>query len=752
MHRSPTLCALLATTFLGAADAVPAPKPAVTLALPIHAPSNLYWRDGAPLAFASTVAAKTEVSADLTFSVLDYPRHEALHLTRTVAVTPGAATPVAWDLGALPDGYYTATLSTGDGASVSASFGVAPHTVRSAADALAAGSRIGLKMFYMGPASWAGNVDWDERAAVEATTGLGLQWTRALLQEGPSQLSTVELVTKFPMNAVLKVERFPAELYDSERYGPMAEWEAKNGKGAWTLKTLPKKEPYQAWLREQVAKIPREQKVFEVWNEAWDKLSPEDLATLCTWIGEVIRAERPDAHIGPNLLGNTSRYAYDAKVIAAGGMKLMDMVCLHPYGSSENRAWLREYKQWLKEQTGRDIPIYVTEYGAHSTPEGPAKQSEEQQARAVVTQTLNLYAEGVVAMTPHWMGQREQNRTYLEDWFGFYRLNQQPKPCLLALATCARLIDGSRYVGDLWYGPGVGAMLFESKGTYTLALYTKEGSRSLTIDGAGTGVQLIDQVGTPRQLAAGEKLTIEAGIDVQYLVGLPAAFAAQASTELHPGQWPDPKAATARATRSMPHLATPPVIDGQLNEWQDRLQIALINEKVAGDDASALAGAAWDEQNLYLALNARDNQILNTRPEPKMYQQDSLEIFISTEVRDSDPGYGPHDHQFIITPTTAAGTPFFGEVVERSAGTHAPVAGAHFAVISKKPGWNAEIAIPWSALKMAPPSVGTTLALDLRLNDADNSHERWKVDPLDSRIDTENPTRWAVLTCAAAAR
>jgi hypothetical protein len=87
-------------------------------------------------------------------------------------------------------------------------------------------------------------------------------------------------------------------------------------------------------------------------------------------------------------------------------------------------------------------------------------------------------------------------------------------------------------------------------------------------------------------------------------------------------------------------------------------------------------------------------------------------------------------------------------VIERSAGTHAPVAKARFAVECKGPGWSAEIAIPWSALKMTAPAVGTSLALDLRLNDADASHERWKVDPLDSRIDTENPTRWAVLTCA----
>ena len=63
------------------------------------------------------------------------------------------------------------------------------------------------------------------------------------------------MISKYPMNVVLKVERFPESLYDAEKYGPLKDWEAKYGRGAWTLKTLPKKEPYQSWLREQIQNI-----------------------------------------------------------------------------------------------------------------------------------------------------------------------------------------------------------------------------------------------------------------------------------------------------------------------------------------------------------------------------------------------------------------------------------------------------------------------------------------------------------------
>lgn len=736
-HRPIGFIALL----LIAAAAISAAEKPPAITFPLHDPNGVYWQ-GEGVVLGTSIAGGSPGEVDLDLVIRDYRQGEVLRRSQRAILAEGSQS-LAWDLGQLDDGYYEATL-TAAGATAKTAFAVAPRITRSAAEVREGGFRIGLKMWYLGPAWWRGNAEWDERAAVAATTGLGLQWTRALLQQ-TSHLDTVDLVTHYPMNAVLKVERFPASCYDEERYGPMAEWEAVNGKGVWGLKTLPRKEPYQAWLREQVARLPADQQVFEVWNEAWDKMSPEDLATLCIWISEAIHADRPQALIGPNLMGVTSRYGYDARVIDAGGMANMQMVCLHPYGSSENRAWMRDYQAWLRERLGRDVPIYVTEYGSHSCPEGPSQRSELDQARSVVTQTLCLYAEGVVAMTPHWMGQREENPTYHEDWFGYFRLDQTPKPCLVALAACARRIDGSRYLGDLWFGPGVGAMVFEKPEERCLVLYTKEGTRTLTIDEPAQDLRLIDMVGRTHDLVRSEgKVTVEVGPDPVYLVGIGDALAAQASTELRPERWADLRVEPERAVRHMPRVATLPVIDGEVKDWEGRLQISLVNPKVNGDDASGLAGVAWDERFLYLAIKARDNQILNTRPIPKVYQQDSLEIFLGSEVRDQDAGYGPTDRQFWMAPTTVDGVPLFARVAERSSGGLASIPGVAFAAVIAKPGWSAEAAIPWEALGIVP-EVGRRIALDLRLNDADTSHERWKVDPEDSRIDTENPTRWAVM-------
>lgn len=717
-----------------------------------HRPCNIFWL-GEDVRFEAKIKSRIAGEGKIAIEATDYFGRAVVQKDVTLSFQPNKLLPLPVELGKLGNSYYEVAIRTqvarGKGETVkgehSFCFGVAPKIERTAKEVREGGYRFGLKMSYLGKAWWHRDAQWDEREVLDATVNLGLQWTRVLMQQ-TAHLATAELLTSYPMNAILKVERFPKELYDGQRYGPLAEWEKKNGKGAWTLKTLPRKDAYQKWLREELKKIPPEQNVFEIWNEAWDKMSPEDLATLCQWISEAILKERPDAVIGPNLKGSISAYEYDARVIRAGGMKGMKMVALHPYAGSENRDWLRKYRRWLREQLGRDIEIYVTEYGSHSTPEGPAKRSEREQARRVVRQSLALYAEGVRAFTPHLMGQREETRTYHEHWFGFYRLSHQPKPVLLADANCARMVDGSRYVGDLWYGPGIGAMLFERDGTHTLALWTREGAKKVELAPGVGEVTLVNMVGAEqKQLVKDGKLPLTVGVDVIYVVGLSPALAKQATKELNPDRWPRPEK-PKRNTRVAHELRPPPKLDGKLEEWKQMTQLALLNPKVNGDDASGVGYVAWDEKCLYLAVAMRDNQVMNTQTRGKLYRHDSLELFISTEPREDNPGYGPHDHQFFITPTSGEGKPIVGEVVDREAGTVVDVEEALHFIGQTKQGWVAEVAIPWRALPDFSAKAGAKAALEIRVNDADTSHARWKIDPIDGSVRPHDPTAWSLLT------
>lgn len=726
------------------AGAKPAPGNKLAVSIPRHKPGNLFAA-GTAVTFDLKLKSDQAGSGEATAVVTDYLGKTVLSRKLPFTLAAKAETALPLDLGKLPNGYYelAVTASQADAAGTAregsgrATLGVIPFVERTAAQVRDGGYRIGLKY-------WAFR-DWDSREAVDACCKLGLQWTRILLQDS-SSLATPELLTSYPMNAALKVERFPSELFDTETYGPLADWEKANGRGVWTLKTLPRKNDYQAWLREKLKTIPAEQNVFEIWNEAWDKMSAEDLAKISQWIAEVILAERPNAIIGPNLLGAASTYSYDAAVIRAGGLKGMKMVALHPYAGSEDRAWLRAYRAWLKQQTGQDYAIYITEYGSHSTPAGPAKRSEREQAQRVVRQTLALYAEGVAAMMPHWMGQSEQNPVYLEDWFGFFRRNLEAKPVLLAHATSARMIDGKRYVGDLWYGPEVGAMLFSKDGVETLALWTRAGERQIVVEPGAAQVTLVNMVGTETTIAVKDgKLPLTVTEDVQYLVGVSPKLEALASSELRADRFPEPEK-PPRNQRVAHRFAKPPTLDGKFDDWRGMTELAMLNPKVNGNDASGIAYLGWDADNLYVGLDMRDDQILNTKPRGKLYSEDSLELFVSTEPRDTNKGFGPHDHQFFLAPVSGEGGPIVGEVVDPAAGKVVDVAGAKFQLAAAGKGWVLEVALPWSSFRGFKPAKGSKLALELRVNDADKSHPRWKIDPTDGNVQPADPTAWSLLT------
>jgi len=710
----------------------------ISISVARHSPCNLFTPDQ-DVSLDATVKGAASGKGAVKAVLVDGFGKSVMEKDFAFELESGKATRVQMDFGKVPRGYYelkyTASVQSGDSRTPEtkgkSTLGVMDFVNRSAAEFLKKDCRFGMK--------WWGGVT-DKPETLDMMQKLGLQWTREIHTGVPQMLKDAP-----GLCVVIKVERFPKELYDEQKYGPMEEWEKKYGKGAWTLKTLPKKEAYQKWLAEGIAQIPKDQKVFEIWNEPWDKMSPEDFSTICQWIVEVILKDRPDAIIGPNLLGDMSEYQYDAKVIKAGGMKGMKMVCLHPYGASENREWMRAYRKWISDAAGTKIDIYVTEYGTHSTPEGPAKKSELDQARAVVRQSMNLYAEDVKALIPHWVGQSEKNPTYLEDWFGYIRKNQEPKPVLLAHANSARLIDSSRYLGDLWYGVGVGAMLFEKDAKNILVLWTLGEEKEIEVETGSKELVLVDMFGSEKTVKTeGGKFKLKVGQDVQYVIGLGVDTAKLASTELRPDRFPKPEK-PPRASRTAYKFKATPEMDGKLDEWKDMTQIAILNPKVNGDDASAMGWFAWDDKNLYVAVDVRDNEVLNNKPRAKLYTQDSIELFVSAEPREENPGYGPKDYQFFITPSSGEGKPIFGRVAERSAGVIEDVKNSKFFCGKANKGWTAEVSIPWETFAGFKPEAGAKMAFEIRVNDADTSHERFKLDPTDTNMSTENPTMWAIL-------
>ncbi len=720
-----------------------------------HAPNNLFSPDEV-VAFEGVLKGFPAGQGTVNAKVKNFEGESVWSQDLPVEVVANQKPTFKIEIGKLPYGYYelglSAKLAGTDGketvAGTKSSFGVIAFQSRTAAEVRAGNYAFGLK--------WWGGVS----AGGEALTSMqksGFQWTR-LIMSGDKIASVALMSEKYQINVVMKVERFPKELYDEQKYGPMEEWEKKYGKGAWTLKTLPKKEEYQKMLAEKLATIPKEQNVFEIWNEPWDKMSPEDFAMLSQWIADVILKDRPNAIIGPNLMGRMGEYEYDSQVIKAGGLKGMKMVALHPYAGSEDREWLRQYEEWLKKETGRDMDIYVTECGSHSTPEGPAKRSEAEQARRTVRQGISLYAENVKAILPHWLGQSEQNKTYIEDWFGFIRKNEEVKPVWVAFAAAARMVDSQRYVGDLWYGPRVAAMLFEKSGKYTMVLWTLRGDeqkedqpaqKEVEIDTGVPSVTEVTMMGTEKTVKTnGGKLSVTVTEAPMYLSGVSPALEKQASKELRADRFPKPEKAP-RITREVAKAKGEIAFDGKFDDWKGAFELSMVNPKVAGADCSGIGYLLWDDTYLYVGVNIKDNEMLNNQPGAKLYRQDSMELWVTTEPREEGGGYGPKDKQFFVTPTSGEGKPVFAWLKQAEAGVLEEIPGSKFRGGKTADGWALQVGIPWTYLGFKPKA-GEKIALNLRVNDSDTSHERWKIDPEDAAqigggFNGSDPTTWPYL-------
>ncbi len=603
------------------------------------------------------------------------------------------------------------------------SFGVVHFVDRTAQEAREQGARFGLKIWQLGSPGvwWRKGTVYDLNKFIDSTVKLGLQWTRhdfpaAPDPEEPGKIGNHELIENHQVNVVWKVEGYPLDtMWDEQRYGSLEEWKKKNGSRNPSRRTIPKKEPYQAWLKELINALPPDQTIFEIGNEVWNYMSGADYAEWVQIATEAIKEARPNAKVGVDA-GFWGHTKFFEPFAAAGGLKNVDIIILHPYSFTPQpehriRQVLRTVRDGLRERTGQEFEIYVTEYGWPTAPEDRRGHSvsEALQAMRTTRQSLMMYAEDVKTLIPHWTADREYDVTEREHFFGFFRLSGPPKPVLIAHAIAARMIDTSRFVGDLWYGPGIGAMLFERDGEYTLALWTLEEDRTVEIDTAADEVTVVDLMGAAEQRQTSNgKLTLDLSGAVTYVVGVGEQLARQATPPdqpLNPDRWSTREGSfTASRAQGMQ-------IDGDLSEWDGVEAVKLTGETTA----SAEAMFKWDEKTLYAAI-----RVNNADDKPGVFT-----VNLSTRPELGSTGLMYYDWAFTLVPgkdgdfgRLSLKRGMSAETGEYRNGRSDP--GHRWAVKAHDGGWTAELAMPTSKLAGFPePQVGTKIGVKLEYKQGD---------------------------------
>ena len=706
--RLTTLC--LAGLLLGAVNALAGPS----LELDRHKPCNIFDLTE-PVVLQARVSGLPPGTAEAQAEMTAYSG-EVTKRTFPVTIGEDQKAQVPLDFGVMEPGYYELQVSIGGAKAEKMSLGVAKLTDRTAAEALAQGSRFGLKMFYLDKDAenpWM-KAEFDEREVVTAFTKLGMQWTRADMHL-TARLPTRTLIKDFPVNVVLKLEGMPENCYDEQRYGP------REKKKEWRRGTVPLKAAYEAWLRQELSTIPKSQNTFEIGNETWNyHFQGQEFAEWSNMAADVIRAERPNAVI----MADPGNAEYEENFIAGKGLEHINAIAYHPYSFTplpehRTRMSLRNLHDYYKARGGRDLDIYVTEYGWPTAPKDSRGHSvsEAVQAQRTTRQTLIMYAEDVKTLIPHWMGDREQDVTDREHWFGFFHQNHQPRPVVLAHATCAEMIDGGKFVGDLWLGPGVGALLFEKGGKYNLALWTLEEDKTVTVNTGAEEVLQVDLVGRRKTVPSpGGKLTLALSGNVTYLCGIGPDVVKTAlppSTELNPDLW-----STRQATVKAPKMGTQPAIDGALGEWTGRAGTALLPSETPKPEvaSSALVNWSWDANNLYASVQVKAEKpgsgesfdlCLGTRPGRQLdLGKVCIYDYIYTFKLAKDPAKTSLSllNDMRSKPLTVTGG---APLPDGSRWSLKPVEG----------GWIAELAIPLKALPGTPAlKPGLKLATQMRVN------------------------------------
>lgn len=680
-------------------------------------PFNLFAADD-PVRMSAALRGVPAGGAAVRVAVTNYFGEEVWRRDFPVTAASGQKATVALDIGKLEPGYYELVCRSG-GRTETCSLGVADLTARSADEAIAGGYRFGLKVFQVGSPGvwWRRPLQWNLAEAADASVALGLNWTRHGFNQNPSAeepgiIGTVELTTNHNMNVVYKIEGIPEQAYDAAHYGPIADYGAKKNKKGWSRTTVPLKDPYQSWLREQIGKLPANQNVFEIGNEVWDYMSAEEFAEWCRLVVPVVKAMRPNAVIG----ADPGNIAWAKRFIRAGGMEGMNAYYIHPYSFTPMpehrvRAWLRNRSDFLAKQLGRRLDIYVTEYGWPTAPQDKRQKSvdERTQAQRTTRQSLMLYAEDCKTLIPHWMGDREQDPTDWNHWFGFFRLNGQPKPVVIAHSVCARMIDGSRFLGDLDLGPGVGAMLFDRKGTRVLALWTLDETpgtgRDVAVDVGATEARVVDMMGRRRNLRTNSGvLTLRVSSEVLYVEGVDGKLASAVvppEGELNTETWTKRGEGVGAVWPSKGNH----VADGILEEWSGVEPILL--KPMGGNEATgvkAQAALAYNDTHLHVSV------AVSGVPDG---EKSSFELHLGTRPSRqlSLGGWGLYDYTLTLSPASVPGvtglrlTNCTWEEPLLNPGPDSP-SGVLWTAAPAGDGWTAEVSIPRQLLVGFPEAPG----------------------------------------------
>jgi len=152
----------------------------------------------------------------------------------------------------------------------------------------------------------------------------------------------------------------------------------------------------------------------------------------------------------------------------------------------------------------------------------------------------------------------------------------------------------------------------------------------------------------------------------------------------------------------------------QSYDLSNHVAIAGGADPVAAADHSGSVKALWDDANLYLLYDIKDDMLIKAGGDASTL--DSVELFLDRD-NSQDATYGPGDFQFIFAYDSSVG------VQETK---HNTVTGVTYQSMDQVGGYLIEAQIPWTTIGLVP-SEGAYLGWDAASDDTDGSDRKSKI-------------------------
>lgn len=208
---------------------------------------------------------------------------------------------------------------------------------------------------------------------------------------------------------------------------------------------------------------------------------------------------------------------------------------------------------------------------------------------------------------------------------------------------------------------------------------------------------------------------------------------------------------------NVPQVSNPPRIDGDLTEWP--LTGGILTSHVVeqdgwdgSQDVTAVWRFAWDDRNLYIAVNVVDNIHVQEQEAKYAYYGDSLELQFDTNLADFEKRVSLDDYQYVFSPgnfgsLSASGFRFRGRSDQNNHFDEFAGSRAQVATQRTSNGYIIEASIPWNEMEVAA-AAGLKMGAAFSTNDIDTPGQRRQevmVSNVPGRL-WADPTTWGTIT------